>query len=92
MGIKNIVGWAGLLSVASASLWAGEMSVSKVALYKHGVAYFERQGSAAQDDPAVLRFQAAEMDDVLKSLTLVQQGGDGVASVRYDSADPLGQR
>jgi len=83
---------AGSLFLAAAISWAGEMSVSKVALYKHGVAYFEREGSAAQDSPAVLRFQAAEMDDVLKSLTLVQHGGDGVASVRYDSADPLEKR
>lgn len=92
MGFATFFRGTILLCSASAVGWAGEMSVSKVALYKHGVAYFERQGSAEQNSPAVLRFQAAEMDDVLKSLTLVQRGGRGVASVRYDSADPLEKR
>jgi len=71
---------------------AAELAVTKVALYKHGVGFYERAGEIAAGEAARLEFKASEMDDVLKSLTLVQEGGDGVTAVRYDSADPLSKR
>lgn len=40
----------------------------------------------------MLRFKASEMDDVLKSLTVSQTGGQGVSAIRYDSSDPLSKR
>ena len=75
-----------------AALAAADLAVTRVALYKHGVGFYERAGEIAAGEPARLEFKASEMDDVLKSLTLVQEGGDGVAAVRYDSADPLEKR
>jgi hypothetical protein len=61
-------------------------------LYKHGVAFFERAGELGAGESARLEFKASEMDDVLKSLTIRQEGGDGVSAVQYDSADPLEKR
>lgn len=71
---------------------AAELEVTRVALYKHGVAYFERAGDLASGESARLEFKASEMDDVLKSLTIRQEGGDGVSAIQYDSADPLEKR
>jgi hypothetical protein len=82
----------GLVASTCAALAAAELAVTRVALYKHGVGFYERAGEIAAGAPARLEFKASEMDDVLKSLTLVQEGGDGVAAVRYDSADPLEKR
>ncbi|MBI1356774.1 MAG: hypothetical protein GC160_20735 [Acidobacteria bacterium] len=80
-----------LLLAAQPAPQAG-LQVSRVALYKHGVAYFEVAGEIADGQTARLEFKASEMDDVLKSLTIRRQGGDGVSAIQYDSADPLEKR
>ena len=81
-----------LLPLFALTLPAAELDVTKVVLYKHGVGYFERAGDVGAGDQAALQFKAEEMDDVLKSLTVRQSGGDGVSAVRYDSSDPLSKR
>lgn len=78
--------------LAASAMSAAELDVTRVVLYKHGVGFFERAGQVTANDPAILQFQASEMDDVLKSLTIEQRGGEGVSSVRYDSSDPLAKR
>ncbi len=71
---------------------AADLTVSKVVLYKHGIGFFERSGNVPPGDAAQLQFKATEMDDVLKSLTVEQRGGEGVSAIRYDSSDPLSKR
>ena len=50
-------------------LYATDLPVRRIMLYKHGVAYFERSGKTADASDIVLEFKASEMNDVLKSLT-----------------------
>src|SRR5271156_2602859 len=77
--------------LASVSLLAGaELPVRPVVLYKHGIGYFERRGTLGPGESARLDFKAEEMNDVLKSLTIVDQGGR-VTGLRYDSSIPLEQ-
>ena len=66
------------------------MNVRSVVLYKHGVGFFERGGELGPGEGARLDFKAAEMNDVLKSLTIGVQGG--VAGLRYDSSEPLAHK
>ena len=80
------------LAIATHSLTAADLTVSKVVLYKHGIGFFERSGSVPAGDTAQLQFKATEMDDVLKSLTVEKRGGGGVSAIRYDSSDPLSKR
>lgn len=68
-----------------------ELSVRTVVLYKHGVGYFERGGTLGPGESARLDFRAEEMNDVLKSLTINDQGGK-VTGLRYDSSIPLSQK
>jgi hypothetical protein len=56
-----------------------------VILYKHGIAFFEREGSVPAGEEARLDFKSADMNDVLKSLTVSEEGGGHVSGVRYDS-------
>lgn len=86
------IGALALVCVFSFGLSAAELSVSKVVLYKHGIGFFERTGEIPAGDNAQLQFKADEMNDVLKSLTVEQQGGQGVSAIRYDSSDPLSKR
>lgn len=70
---------------------AAELPVRTVVLYKHGVGFFEREGQLGPGESARLDFKAEEMNDVLKSLTVNDQGGK-VTGLRYDSSVPLSQK
>lgn len=59
---------------------AAELPVRHVVLYKNGVGYFERSGTLAAGGSARLDFKTSEMNDVLKSLVIVEKGGGGVAA------------
>ncbi|WP_321473203.1 DUF4139 domain-containing protein [uncultured Paludibaculum sp.] len=77
-----------LAMILSASLiQAADLPVTKVILYKNGVAYYERSGEVKAGEPGRLDFQASEMDDVLKSLVVDAHGG--VARIRYELSEPL---
>lgn len=70
---------------------AAELPVRTVVLYKHGVGYFERSGPLGPGESARLDFDAEAMNDVLKSLTINDQGGK-VTGLRYDSDVPLDRK
>jgi hypothetical protein len=78
----------GLTAVA----FAADLPIREVILYKHGVGYFERAGELKPGETAQLDFKAADMNDVLKSLTLVDRRGGKIAGVRYDASEPLEKR
>jgi hypothetical protein len=77
----------GLLLGAALAVPA-ELPVTQVVLYKHGLGFFERAGTLGPGESARLDFDAAEMNDVLKSLTIDVRGGK-ISGLRYDSMDPL---
>jgi hypothetical protein len=79
-----------LLSAALAL--PAELPVRQVVLYKHGVGFFERSGKLAAGESARLDFNASEMNDVLKSLTVEEKGGGKISGLRYDSMDPLSHK
>ncbi len=87
--LRRLTPW--LLAAALAAP-AAELPVRKVVLYKHGIGFFERAGRIAAGEAARLDFKAAEMDDVLKSLTIQERGGGRVSAVRYDSSEPLDRK
>ena len=66
--------------VLSAMLaWPAELPVKQIVLYKHGVGFFERSGRLAAGESARLDFNAGDMNDVLKSLTIEEKGGGKAA-------------
>lgn len=71
---------------------AADLPVRQVVLYKHGVGYFERTGDLAPGESARLDFKATEMDDVLKSLAVEENGGGKISGLRYDSSEPLSHK
>jgi hypothetical protein len=77
-----------LVAVAAAA----DLPIHEVILYKHGVGYFERAGELKAGETARLDFKAADMNDVLKSLTIVDRSGGTIAGVRYDASEPLDKR
>lgn len=65
------------------------LPVKRVVLYKHGVAYFERKGAISGSATVHLDFRARDMNDVLKSMTVLDLSGGSISSVSYDSTKPL---
>lgn len=67
------------------------LPIRRVVLYKHGVGYFERRGKVSGSETLNLDFKARDMNDVLKSLTVLDLSGGSVSAVSYDSTKPLEQ-
>lgn len=67
------------------------LPIRRVVLYKHGVGYFERRGKVSGSETLNLDFKARDMNDVLKSLTVLDLSGGTVSAVSYDSTKPLEQ-
>ncbi|NMO16494.1 hypothetical protein HPC49_04155 [Pyxidicoccus fallax] len=67
------------------------LPIRRVVLYKHGVGYFERLGKVSGSETLHLDFKARDMNDVLKSLTVLDLSGGSVSAVSYDSTKPLEQ-
>ena len=76
----------------SATETAAELPIHRVVLYKNGVGYFEHQGRVTGSQELNIRFTTAQLNDVLKSLAVVDLGGGKVGGVRYNSVAPLSQR
>jgi len=74
------------------SALAADLPVKEVVLYKNGVGYFRRGGELGPGESARLDFKAADMNDVLKSLTILEEGGGKVTGLRYDSSEPLARK
>src|SRR5690349_20942518 len=64
----------------------------RVTLYKHGVGYFERQGKVNGDQQVTFQFDAAQMNDVLKSLVVLDLNKGNISSVTFDSTKPFDKR
>src|SRR5580704_12560465 len=69
-----------------------DLPIREVILYKHGVGFFERAGELRAGETARLDFKAADMNDVLKSLTITDRSGGKIGGVRYDASESLETR
>src|SRR5438067_1718569 len=68
------------------------VALSKVVLYKHGIGYFERHGEVGGGSSLTIDCAADAVDDLLKSLVIIDPAGASGASVTYDCAVPAESR
>lgn len=68
------------------------LPVRKITLYRSGVGYFERAGSVEGNSEIQLRFNTDQINDILKSMVLLDLDGGRVESVAYGSKEPLAKR
>jgi len=71
---------------------SSRLPVKRVVLYKNGVGYFEHSARVHGDQELGIDFTTAQLNDVLKSLTVVDLGNGRISGVRYNSIAPLGER
>jgi hypothetical protein len=60
------------------------LPIKRVVLFKHGVGHFEREGQIKGDASIDLYFRVSEMNDVLKSLTVLDLGEGFITSISYE--------
>src|SRR5258708_23703387 len=80
---------AAQISVSDDSRW---LPVKRVVLYKNGVGYFEHSARVHGNQELAIDFTTAQLNDVLKSLTVVDLGDGRISGVRYNSIAPLDER
>ena len=71
---------------------AANLPVRRVVLYKNGVGYFEHLGRVHGSQDVRIDFTSAQLNDVLKSLTVLDLAGGRITSVDYNSEAPLARR
>jgi hypothetical protein len=67
------------------------LPIKHMTLYKHGVGFFRRRGKV-EGESLKLTFRREEMDDLLKSLTVVDHSGGQVRGVDYDTPQTREQK
>jgi hypothetical protein len=64
-----------------------KLKVKKVIIFKHGVSYYILEGNVKGSNTLELEFKIDEMDDVLKSLFVIDTSEKGyISSISYDAA------
>jgi hypothetical protein len=71
---------------------AAKLPVRRVVLYKNGVGYFEHLGRVRGSQDVRIDFTSAQLNDVLKSLTVLDLAGGRITAVDYNSEAPLARR
>ena len=69
-----------------------QLPVTRVILYKNGIGYFEHAGRVRGGQDVNIDFTTAQLNDVLKSLTVLDLGKGRITGVSYNSSAPLERR
>jgi len=66
-----------------------DLPLKQVVLFTSGVAYFERAAEISGTAETELSFKTDQINDLIKSLVLIDEGGGHIAAVTYESRDPV---
>lgn len=82
------------LQTAPAAIGASQSSlpIRRVILYSNGVAYIERRGMVSNHAEIALSFKQSQVDDVLKSMVVLDLGKGRIGAVSYNSSAPPSAR
>jgi hypothetical protein len=68
------------------------LPIRRVILYSNGVAYIERRGTVTGNAEINLSFKQSQVDDVLKSMIVLDLGQGRIGAVSYNSSAPASAR
>src|SRR5438128_7580430 len=71
---------------------AEKLPVRRVVLYKNGVGYFEHTGQVRGNQSLEIDFTSSQLNDVLKSLTVLDLNGGKISGVGYNSVAPVSEQ
>ncbi len=68
---------------------ANRLPIKRVVLYKNGVGYFEHLGRVRDNQDVAISFTSGQLNDVLKSVTVLDLNGGQITNIAYGSAAPV---
>ncbi|MEO8073519.1 MAG: hypothetical protein ABI686_09750 [Acidobacteriota bacterium] len=71
---------------------ANSLPIKRVIVYSNGVAYIERRGFVSDNAEVNLSFKQSQIDDVLKSMVVLDLGQGRIGAVSYNSSQPAAAR
>jgi hypothetical protein len=80
------------LAANAAETATEKLPVRRVVLYKNGVGYFEHTGRVHGSQELKIDFTSSQLNDVLKSLTVLDLNGGKISGVGYNSVAPIGEQ
>jgi hypothetical protein len=80
------------LAANAAETTTEKLPVRRVVLYKNGVGYFEHTGRVHGSQELKIDFTSSQLNDVLKSLTVLDLNGGKISGVGYNSVAPIGEQ
>ncbi len=98
--MRNLTPFATLVFLTSAQAQTNhptpkpttQLPITRVALYKNGVGFFEHAGRVTGDQSVTIDFTSAQLNDVLQSLTALDLSGGRISGADYNSTTPLDQQ
>ncbi len=78
--------------LTSASIQGQQLPLRRVILYSNGVAFIERRGFVSGKAEINLEFKQSQVDDVLKSMLVLDLGDGQIGAVSYNSSAPPAAR
>lgn len=95
-----LIAFAGLAAIPSLAQPAGTTEVisgtsiplSRLTLYRSGVGSFQRNGIINNNAKVQLRFNTDTINDILKSMVILDKSGGTIEGASYGSKDPLERR
>ncbi|KXK00046.1 MAG: hypothetical protein UZ17_ACD001002321 [Acidobacteria bacterium OLB17] len=79
-------------STATPPAAASTLPIKRVVLYSNGIAYIERRGAVDGNADIDLVFRQSQVDDVLKSMVVIDRGQGKIGSISYGSSQPASAR
>jgi hypothetical protein len=90
--IKRMMAGMLLASCVGAAGAEDALPVRKVELYKNGMGFFEHVGTVKDAQNVEIALPGSQLNDVLKSLTVLDLGQGRISGVGYDSVAPIDRR
>jgi hypothetical protein len=79
-------------TIATVPATAKDLPVHQVILYKNGIGYFEHLGGVTGNQRVAIDFTSSQLNDVLQSLTVLDDNGGRIGGVNYNSTTPLAEQ
>ena len=73
----------------AAMVWAADLPITDVVLFSSGVGYIQRAGTVTGDATVQLSFKQDQINDLLKSMVLLDLNGGKIGAVTYGAKDPI---
>lgn len=78
-----------VLTSSLISVWAADLPITDIALFSSGVGYFQRSGLVQGNSSIQLSFKPEQINDLLKSMVLLDLDGGTVGAITYGTKDPV---